>query len=164
MPAEVTERFEQGLASGEITLEDLFDEDYQVIEGTDPVQYRTRFVEFTDRVLPDIQEPVLDFDPAVVACAAIDRNGYLPTHNLKFSKPQRKDDPAWNAANSRNRRIFNDRTGLRAARNTKPFLLQTYRRDNLGSKGYVIMKDISVPIYIAGRHWGAMRLNYQVDD
>jgi methyl-accepting chemotaxis protein len=45
----------------------------------------TRFVTLTDRLLPPIQEPVLNLDPRIVFCAAVDRNGYLPTHNRKFS-------------------------------------------------------------------------------
>ncbi|HCF18766.1 MAG TPA: chemotaxis protein, partial [Rhodospirillum rubrum] len=69
----------------------------------------------------------------------VDRNGYLPTHNQKFSKPQ-GPDPVWNNANSRNRRIFNDRTGLAAGRNTRPFLVQTYRRD-MGGGSFIMMKD-----------------------
>jgi methyl-accepting chemotaxis protein len=88
----------------------------------------------------------------------VDRNGYLPTHNLKFSKPQGRN-PEWNAAHCRNRRIFNDRTGLAAGRNEKPFLLQSYRRD-MGAGRHVLMKDLSVPILVKGRHWGGLRLGY----
>jgi methyl-accepting chemotaxis protein len=89
----------------------------------------------------------------------VDRNGYLPTHNRKFSKPQGAD-PVWNAANCRNRRIFNDRTGLAAGRNTRRFLLQTYRRD-MGGGNFVLMKDLSAPIFVRGRHWGGLRLGYR---
>jgi methyl-accepting chemotaxis protein len=96
----------------------------------------------------------------VVFVAAVDKNGYLPTHNKVFSKPQ-GSDPAWNAANCRNRRIFNDRVGLAAGQNTEPFLLQTYRRDMGGGK-YVLMKDVSAPIYVQGRHWGGVRMGYRV--
>ena len=94
-------------------------------------------------------------------CACVDVNGYLPTHNLKFGKPQGKD-PDWNAANSRNRRIFDDRVGLAAGRNTKPYLLQIYRRD-MGGGRFVLMKDVSAPITVRGRHWGGVRLAYRVD-
>jgi len=103
---------------------------------------------------------MLDFDPRIAFCAAVDRNGYLPTHNLKFSKPQGKDT-AWNNANCRNRRLFNDRTGLRAGRNTQTFLLQTYRRD-MGGEQFILMKDLSAPILVKGRHWGGFRLGYRV--
>ena len=93
-------------------------------------------------------------------CAAIDRNGFIATHNKKFSQPQ-GNDVAWNTANSRNRRFFKDRTGLAAGQNTKPFLVQTYRRD-MGGGNFVMMKDISAPITVRGRHWGGLRLAIKI--
>jgi methyl-accepting chemotaxis protein len=97
-----------------------------------------------------------------VFCAAVDRNGYLPTHNRKFSHAPRPGETAWNTANCRNRRIFDDRTGLAAARNRKHFLLQAYRRD-MGGGQVALMKDASAPIILRGRHWGALRLAYRAD-
>lgn len=152
--------FEEAVSRGEISLADLFDENYRPVAGTDPLQHITRFVAFTDRVLPDVQEPILGIDPRIAFCAAADRNGYLPTHNLVYSKPQ-GDDPVWNSANCRNRRIFNDRTGLSAGRSTRSFLLQTYRRD-MGGGNFVLMKDVSAPITVHGRHWGGFRLGFRV--
>jgi methyl-accepting chemotaxis protein len=156
---QVSQLFEQAVAAGEISMADLFDTSYQPVAGTNPQQHLTRFAKLTDRLLPPIQEAMLEFSNKVVFCAAVDRNGYLPTHNLKFSKPQGAD-AVWNAANCRNRRIFNDRTGLAAGRNTRRFLLQTYRRD-MGGGRFALMKDLSVPIYVQGRHWGGLRLGYQ---
>jgi methyl-accepting chemotaxis protein len=156
--AEISGVFERAVADGAIPLADLFDAQYQPIRNSNPQQFMTRHVAFTDRVLPPIQEAVLDFADKIVFCAAVDRNGFLPTHNLKFSKPQGRD-PVWNAANCRNRRIFNDRTGLGAARNRHRFLLQTYRRD-MGGGVFKLMKDISAPIMVQGRHWGGVRIAY----
>lgn len=153
--------FEQALERREVTLEDLFDDKYVDIQKTNPQQVKTRFLKVTDQYFPAIQEAALDINPRIVFCAAVDRNGYLPTHNLKFSKPQ-GDDPVWNAANCRNRRIFNDRVGLAAGRNVLPFLIQMYRRD-MGGGNFVLMKDMSIPLYIRGRHWGGVRLAYRVD-
>ncbi len=152
--------FEDAVATGRISTADLFDENYQPIPNTNPQQHMTRFVAFTDEVLPAIQEPALQFNDKVAFCAAVDRNGFLPTHNRKFSQPQ-GGDAAWNNANCRNRRIFNDRTGLAAGRNTKPFLLQTYRRD-MGGGNFVMMKDVSAPIIVQGRHWGGLRIGYRL--
>ncbi|MEQ8479090.1 MAG: methyl-accepting chemotaxis protein [Hoeflea sp.] len=157
---DVAAMFEQEIDAGRISMADLFDENYQPIQGTDPVQHMTRFVSHTDRLLPPIQETMLDFDPRVTFCAAVDRNGYLPTHNHVFSKPQ-SPDPVWNAGNCRNRRIFNDRTGLAAGRNRKPFLLQTYRRD-MGGGNYTLMKDLSAPIIVKGKHWGGLRIGFKI--
>ncbi|WP_116140738.1 methyl-accepting chemotaxis protein [Trinickia diaoshuihuensis] len=158
--AAIGKRFEQALARGEITEAALFDARYVPVPGTEPQQFTTQFTAFTDRALPEIQEPLLALDPRVAFCAAVDVRGYLPTHNRKFSQPQRPGDTVWNAANSRNRRMFADRTGLAAATHTKPFLLQTYRRD-MGGGAYAMMKDASAPIYVNGRHWGGLRLAYK---
>lgn len=148
------------IAAGRASINDLFDDKYVPIPGTDPEQVKTRFTDLTDRLLPGIQEPVAQSDPRIVFCAAVDVRGYLPTHNAKFSKAQ-SADPLWNAANCRNRRIFDDKVGLRAGQSLEPFLLQSYRRD-MGGGNFAIMKDLSVPITLGGRHWGALRLAYKV--
>ncbi len=154
----ISELFSSGIGNGRISRGDLFDRTYTPLAGTDPAQHMARFTSFTDEVLPRVQEAMLTFDPKVVFCVAIDPNGYLPTHNKKFSQPQGKD-PAWNAANSRNRRMFDDRVGLKAGRNKEPFLLQVYRRD-MGAGKFVMMKDLSAPIFVDGQHWGGLRLGY----
>jgi methyl-accepting chemotaxis protein len=158
--AKVTEAFESALDRGDITLESLFDSNYRQIPDTDPVQHLTAFVDLCDRVLPPIQEPVCSLDPRVVFCATVDRNGYLPTHNLQFSHPQRPGDPVWNTTNSRNRRIFNDRAGLSAARTTRAHLLQTYDRE-MGDGTIVTLKEVDVSVQVRGRHWGAIRLAFR---
>jgi methyl-accepting chemotaxis protein len=154
---EVSRIFSDAVRAGRIDTSALFDRQYKVIAGTDPVQYLARFSDFTDTVLPALQERVAGGDDRIAFCAAVDDNGYLPTHNRKFSQPQRPGDVTWNTANCRNRRIFNDRVGLAAGRSKAPFLLQTYRRD-MGGGQFVLMKDISAPIIVDGRHWGGMRL------
>jgi methyl-accepting chemotaxis protein len=153
--------FEEALARGKLSRRDLFDEAYEPVPGTNPQQHLTRFVRLTDWLLPRLQEPLLEADRRIVFCAAVDRNGYLPTHNLKYSHPQ-GPDPVWNAANCRNRRIFNDRTGLAAGRSQKRFLLQTYRRD-MGGGVFALMKDLSAPITVEGRHWGGFRIGYKAE-
>ena len=106
-----------------------------------------------------MQEPVLGLSEKVVYCIAADRNRYVATHNRKYSQPQR-GDLAWDSANSRHRRIFADRTGLASARNERPFLLQTYRRD-MGGGNFVVMKEVAAPITVVGCHWGGLRLAFK---
>jgi methyl-accepting chemotaxis protein len=155
----ISQTFEAAIERGEITLEHLMDEKYREIQGTDPKQYMTDYVEFTDRVLPAIQDPIQKSDKRIVFCVAWAKGGYLPTHNPNYRQPQGKD-PVWNNANCRNRRLFNDRAVKKVAANTKPFLLQTYRRD-MGGGNFVLMKDLSSPIIIRGRHWGAFRMGFR---
>jgi methyl-accepting chemotaxis protein len=52
--------------------------------------------------------------------------------------------------------MFTDATGKRGAANLQRFLLQTYRRDT-GE----ILCDLSMPIFLEGRHWGCLRLGFQ---
>lgn len=158
--AAIGELFEGALARGEIALADLFDEAYRPVPGSNPVQHMTRFVALTDRLLPPLQEKLLGSNGRIVFCAAVDRNGFLPTHNRKYAQPQ-GHDPVWNNANCRNRRVFDDRTGLAAARNRKPFLLQSYRRD-MGGGQFLVMEDLSAPILVKGRHWGGFRIGLKV--
>lgn len=149
---------DQAISEGRISEMGLFDQTYVPIPGTMPQQVRTAYVDLLDQILPPLQEPALDFDPKVVFCAAVDVNGYLPTHNRTFSQTPR-DDVVWNTAHCRNRRIFDDRVGLKAGRSTAPFLLQVYRRD-MGGGAFKMMKDLSAPIMVRDRHWGGLRLAY----
>ena len=150
---------EAALAGGTISSAQLFDESYQPIPNTNPAQHTTRFVALADELFPPVQEQALTLSPKVVFCIAVDRNGYVATHNQKYNNPQR-GDLAWDSANSRYRRIFADRTGLASARNERPFLLQTYRRD-MGGGNFVVMKEAAAPITVGGRHWGGVRLAFK---
>ena len=157
----LTKIFEDGVKSGAISMDDMFDENYVEIAGTNPVQYRTRVLDWADRALPAFQEAFLARDPRLAFSAMIDRNGYLPVHNKIYSHPQRPGDVAWNTANSRNRRIFNDAAGLAAGRNERSYLIQSYARD-MGNGKTIMMREIDVPIRVNGRHWGGFRTAYKL--
>jgi methyl-accepting chemotaxis protein len=157
----LTRIFEDAVASGAISVDDMFDADYVEIAGTNPVQHRTRILGWADLALPPFQEAFLAKDPRMVFCVMIDRNGYLPVHNKIYSHPQRSGDVAWNTANSRNRRIFNDPAGLAAGRNLRPYLIQSYARD-MGNGKTIMMREIDVPVRVNGRHWGGFRTAYKL--
>jgi methyl-accepting chemotaxis protein len=148
--------FESGVTAGAISAEDMFDTNYVEIAGTNPLQYRSRILSWAERALPDFQEKFLAENPTLAFCACLDRNGYLPVHNKMHSHLQRPGDIAWNTANSRNRRIFNDPEGLAASQNLRSYLIQSYARDMGGGKN-IMLKEISVPIRFNGRHWGCFR-------
>ncbi|MES0808281.1 methyl-accepting chemotaxis protein [Roseibium sp. SCPC15] len=159
----VSAAMERLIAEGRLSPDDLFDTDYQSLPGTNPQQVSTRALQELEKILPEIQEEVLSNcqSEGMAFCATVDRNGYLPVHNLIYSQTQRPDDPAWNTANCRNKRIFDDRAGLSAARNTRPFLIQSYARD-MGGGNIVWMKEVDAPIIVQGRHWGGLRTAYKL--
>jgi methyl-accepting chemotaxis protein len=158
---DISRRLEQLVATAALSQDDLFDNDYVIIEGTDPVQYRTRFLSALEELLPAIQEPLLAADPRMVFCAAVDRNAYLPVHNRKYSQPQRPGETLWNTAHSRNRRIFDDRAGLAAGRSVRPYIIQVYPRD-MGDGVTIVMREIDAPIRVFGKHWGGFRSAYKL--
>jgi len=159
--AALTRIFEGAVASGAILIDDMFDTDYVEIPGSNPLQHRTRILDWADRALPPFQEAFLARDPRMVFCAMIDRNGYLPVHNKIYSHPQRPGEAAWNTAHSRNRRIFNDAAGLAAGQNQRSYLIQSYARD-MGNGKTVMMREIDVPVRVNGRHWGGFRTAYKL--
>jgi len=130
---------------------DIFDRSYQEIAGTNPTKYRTRYDQRVERVLQQMGDAVVAQDAGFRFAIAVDENGYAPTHNSKFSQ-RPTGDPQKDLVSSRDKRIFNDDTAISAARNTLPVLLQTYLRDT-GE----LVNDLSMPIVVNGRHWGAVR-------
>jgi methyl-accepting chemotaxis protein len=156
--ARVAGLFEEAIASGELTEDDLFDRNHSEIPGSNPPQHLARFSKFNDTHVSPIIEEIVAGDERIAWCASIDDTAYISTNTKAVSKPQ-GDDVEWNIANCRNHRYFDDRTGLRAAKNRDPLLLQTYQRD-MGGGRLVPMKDISAPIFVRGRHWGGFRIGY----
>ena len=146
--------FEEAIASGKITHDALFSREYREIPGTNPKKFSTDFDAFTDELLPDIQEQILQRNAFIAYAGAVDDNGYFPTHNKKFAQPL-SGDYHKDLVNNRTKRIFDDRTGSRCGSNQSIFLLQTYKRDT-GE----IMHDLSVPIWVNGEHWGGFRVGY----
>jgi methyl-accepting chemotaxis protein len=152
---QVGKLFEEAIAGGQISEQALFDRQYTPIPNTNPQKHHSAFDAFTDRVLPDIQEPLLAQLPHLAYAGAVDNKGYFPTHNKKFSKALTGNYET-DLMNNRTKRIFNDRTGARCGSNQEAFLLQTYKRDT-GE----VMHDLSVPIYVHGKHWGGFRIGYR---
>ena len=149
----IAEAFERAVSDGTLSMDDLFDRNYQPIQGTNPQKYSTRFDTFTDRILPAIQQDVLQANGFAYAIT-IDDHGYVPTHNNGYNQPE-TGDPEIDLVKSRSKRIFNDTTGLRSGQNKEKLLLQTYKRDT-GE----VLHDLSVPVLVNGRHWGGFRVGY----
>jgi len=153
--AEIGELFEQSIANNKISLNKLFDFNYQAIRNTNPAKYSTSFDSFTDQHLPAIQEPLLQEFKEMIYAGAVDINGYFPTHNKCFSKPLTGNHEV-DVVNNRTKRMFDDSTGIRCGQHTDKFLLQTYKRDT-GE----IMHDVSAPIFVQGKHWGGFRIGFR---
>ncbi|MDR6992197.1 methyl-accepting chemotaxis protein [Luteimonas sp. 3794] len=147
----------QAVAQREIDLAALFAREYEPIPGVSPAKYRSVFDALCDRVLPPLQEPVAGAHPWIVFAISANPDGYVPTHNQRFCQPL-TGDHARDLVGNRTKRIFDDRVGRSVGAHTDPWRLQVYRRDT-GQ----IMFDLSVPIYVSGRHWGGFRVGYTLE-
>ncbi|MCZ4283213.1 MULTISPECIES: methyl-accepting chemotaxis protein [Marinobacter] len=150
--------FEKAVRDGQLAESALFDKQRTPIPKTDPQKYSSSFDRFTDQQLPTVQEAVKGAHPSMVFAIAAAPDGYVPTHNRDFAHAP-TGDPKVDLVKSRSKRLFNDRTGARCGSHTQNMLLQTYRRDT-GE----VMHDLSVPIYVNGKHWGGFRLGYKPDN
>ena len=157
---QITAAVERAIDEGEIGLEDVFDRDYQVVEGSNPVQYTVRFNEAADRLVRPILDRTKGSDNRIIGSAIGDMNGYLPTHLSERSHPQ-GPDPVWNDEHCRNKRILIDDTTRNALASDRPATLATYRME-LGDK-FIPVKNVFVPLWFKGRRWGNFELAYRDD-
>jgi methyl-accepting chemotaxis protein len=131
---------------------DIWDQNYRAMPNTNPQKYEVSYCSsFEQQVQPLLEQGLSSLRGGVYALI-IDAKGYGAIHNQKFSKPltgNYQNDLLGN----RTRRIWNDVTGQRGAKNTQPLLVQTYARDT-GE----ILSEINMPIMVGGRHWGSVRV------
>jgi len=133
----------------------IFDTNYRKIPNTDPQKYLTSFSEPFIQKFQTLVDEKLQLIEGASYCLVIDRNAYLPVHHKQFSQPMTGDQKK-DLLNSRHQRIFfSNTTEKRRCTHTENMLLQTYMRDT-GQ----ILNDFSMPIYIDGRHWGAMIVGF----
>ncbi len=122
------------------------------------MRYRTPYSDLAEFFIRPYADSFLMHDTNVDYAAVVDKYGYVPAHNSKYSNSPTGDSKS--DALSRTMSFFKDRTGLNSIKNTnkdKP-LRQEYPRV-MGDKT-VLFWDISYPIYVKGQHWGAIRIGY----
>lgn len=147
---------EEAIDNGVFPVQDAFDTNYRQIGTFDPPKYHTKYDFYLDKSILGIQDEFLQ-DTSVVYAVAVDRNGYLPTHNSRFQKSI-TNDPEKNRKGNRTKRIFDDPVGIKAAQNQERGFRQIYYRDT-GE----VMWDISSPIFVKNKHWGAFRVGLSLE-
>jgi methyl-accepting chemotaxis protein len=154
LSARVSAVLENAVLRHELSEAALFSNRYQEIPGTNPKKYHTEYDAFTDHAVGPLLEEFLCRHSGISYAIAVNVEGYCPTHNLRYSH-ELTGNYQVDLVQSRTKRIFNDRVGLRSASHDRKLLLQTYRRDT-GE----ILHDLSVPLFVNRRRWGAIRLGY----
>ena len=125
---------------------DVFDRNYKPVPNTNPQKYKTAYDSQIDKDLQALYDQALGEIDGASYAACVDVNGYSATHNSKYSKPltgNSETDAIW----SRDKRIYNDEKGIRAARNVQQFLIQSYT-----TAAGEIVNDLALPIFVNGNH------------
>jgi methyl-accepting chemotaxis protein len=131
---------------------DIWDQNYKPVPGTKPQKYQVSYVKAFEQHIQPILENNLTALKGGAYTLIIDNKGYAAIHNTKVSKPLTGDYQV-DLVGNRTRRIWDDSTGQRGAKNTQPLLLQTYARDT-GE----ILSELNMPIQVGGRLWGNVRV------
>ena len=151
---------EAGIDAGLFTLRDLLEPEYEEIKGydfgTNP-RFHTKYDYYTDRTVLDFENSIVDTFPSVLYANGGDWNGYVPTHDTRFSAPM-TGDKAKDLNGNRDKRKFTTPMHVRAAKNLEPVLVQDYTSD-AGKH----LWDVSSPIFVKGRHFGAFRVGVSRD-
>jgi len=135
----------------------VFDKNYQPFGKTKPPKYKVSWGDAFTQRCQQLMEGCLQKLPQCAYAVAVNTDGYLSAHNLKFSKPLTGDDQV-DLAGNRTCRKFESPGELRGARNTASVLLRTYIRDT-GE----LLCDICMPITVNGQIWGNVRVGVTSD-
>ncbi len=151
----ISKIIDEAIDNGVFSVGDAFDTGYEPIGSFDPPKYHTKYDSYLDKSILNLEDEFL-LDESVVFAVAVDMNGYLPVHNSRFQKAI-TGDKAKDMVGNRTKRIFNDKVGIAAAKNTIKGFQQIYSRDT-GE----IMWDISSPIFVKGKQWGGFRIGFSL--
>jgi methyl-accepting chemotaxis protein len=147
----VRDRFQEKLQALHDQGVDIFDVQYRQVPDVEPPKYRTSWTEAAQAELQTLTDEALTQGSGLIYSIAVNRDGYLAVHHSHVSEPP-NGDAEHDLLKSRHMRIYNNnRTERQRARNEDRVLLQTYIRDT-GE----ILNDLSLPIHVSGRHWGAL--------
>ncbi len=155
---EVEQLAEKAIAEGKLTVDQLFDRNYVEIEGSNPVRYRTSLMDWAHQNWRHILDDTANSDDSVMAAACTDMGGYLPTHLTSHSQAP-TGNVELDTRNCRNGRKILDPIDQRAKDSTAPYMMAVYRQENDG-KSYRVVRNVYVPVTIAGRRWGDFELAY----
>lgn len=128
----------------------VFDRQYVPVPGTNPPKFQTSYLEAVRKELQSVLDEARADIPGAIYAVCTDENGYVPLHHPEVSKPPSGEFQR-DLSQSRHMRMYNaTTTEKRRAKHDGDFLLQAYTRDS-GE----ILNDLSIPIQVNGRHWGA---------
>ena len=152
---------EAAIAEKRLDPSALFDRDYRPVPGSNPPRFRTRLCDWADREWRPLLDAIEGSDPAIMAAACTDMQGFLPTHLTRFSR-EPTGDLAHDTRFCRNGRKILDEIDVKAKASSAPFMMAVYRQEGDG-RSYKVVRNVYVPLLVDGRRWGDLELAYSLD-
>jgi methyl-accepting chemotaxis protein len=156
---EIIEIAQSAIESGAISENDLFDDNYIEIAGSHPQRYRNRATDWADNNWRPVLDRIKASRNQIAGTVCMDRNGFVPTHITEFSRTP-TGDYDHDVKFCRNGRKF-PVVPRDPSKELSDYSMSTYRFEAEGEgRGYQIVRVVSVPIILQGRHWGNYTLTY----
>lgn len=131
-----SEAVEKWLSSNEVAEDRLFDYLHYPIAHTDPPKFNTDWDQLTDRDVRPLEEATLSKSNALVYAVLVDLNGYVASHNQRYSQPLTHDRSV-DFVNNQTKRFLNNHveTWPPATRGVPPPALRWGHRGVPGGRG-----------------------------
>jgi methyl-accepting chemotaxis protein len=155
---EIVTLTEAALGDCSLTEAELFDQDYRLIPGSDPKRFGTRLMPWANRCWRPLFDRITGSDPRIMAVACTDMNGHLPAHLSELSR-EPTGDRVHDTRYCRNGRMILGAIDRKAKESSEPYMMAVYRQEGDG-KSYKVVRNIYVPLVLAGRRWGDLELAY----
>lgn len=147
---------EKAINDGVFSPKDIFDTDYVPIPGYDPLKFHTKYDSFLDNLLLGLQDKFLKIENIEYAIA-VDQHGYLSTGDTVRKDPAAKEEEKGRIS-GKTKSILKDDVSVKSTKNITEGFLQIYQNSKEET-----MWDISSPIYVKDKHWGAFRIGFSLE-
>ncbi len=158
---ELVTHTETAIENGEISEAELFDHNYQRIEGSNPERFRTKLSDWAHQNWRPFLDRAKELDSSIVAAACTDTNGFLPTHLSERSR-EPTGDVVHDTTYCRHGRMILDPIDKKAKSSNAPYMMAVYRQEGDGEQ-YIVVRNVYMPLFINGRRWGDFELAYSFD-
>gem|GEM_PF-1596837 len=154
---EIRTVLERGVAEGSIRQDAMHAQDYEPIPGAEPPRYYHPAGAFLAEQIAPFVGGTADRAPDIGYAAIIDRSGFVAIL-AERRDPHEHVEPGREGERLNAGMIRQDPQGRRHARNLRPYLAH-----NLRARG-TILRVVSAPIFIGGRHWGCAEVAFRLPD
>lgn len=157
----ITEVTEAAIANGTLTMEALFDTNYQPVKGSNPPRFTTKLTRWAEQHWQPVIEAIKAQRPdAILSCVPTSREGFLPIHLKEFSRTP-TGELAHDTKHCRNGRILLGGIDDIAKASEQDYMMAVYRHEGDG-KTYKTVRNVYVPLRINGRRWGDAEIAYVI--